>query len=405
MRRVLKAVLLTVLGLLGLVVLVAAAWFLSNVRDAEPKPWPQALTVAPALPGDDNLLIPFEAVRGSRNSLPWELKDCGAQGDCREALDKQVIAWERWKAAAADLVKTCEQLPPAADLRLRERLPERPQDPLPTYSLVLGCHTHWLMVGEQAQRRGDGAAALDALQRADAIARTVSEQTRLLIGYLVSQGMTRRQLLLVREWARRDPDRAGDWLPLVRWDEAVWKRGLARWVPTEAQFGRGVMVDLAAQTCSATAPTDGWWGRLTCPIASRTLQSEYAQQQAATYWMSVMDQARQHPLDELPAHGAVAEPGWRWFHTLPTVLWSIAQPAFDQYLERTADLALATQATALWIEVHTMPVADRPAWLKQRTRGELAARLTITPEGEWVLRPWRPQDVTELPLRWPAIRS
>lgn len=389
------------LGLILLPLAVLGAWLASNIGDADPQPWAGPNRLAEA----DNLH--FALTQPKALARNFNLRECGA--DCSAAWRHALPEW-RAQPDAAEFFAACEALAQRPQLQYEEPLPERvlPHTMLPAYQPLVHCVNHLLLRGFEQAGRGD--AALPWLQQADRLGRAVQRGARTLIGQMIASALAGNQLLVLREIGQLQPELGPQLAPLAEVAAEDWRAGMLRWIGSEAEFGRNVIEDLATQDACADnglAPL-GLWGRLTCRLHGPTLQPNYHHQLAAVHWGRMRALAQQQPLETLPAAvraAAPAETGWTWFHTIPHVLWAVAQPAWTNYFDRTADLLLSSQATALWLRGQAQPAAERAAWARVQLQGELARRLTITPEGGWSLQTWRSQGVKDMPVHWPATRS
>jgi len=406
MKRFFKWLALGLLGIFLLCLLVLGAWLASNIGDVAPQPWPQELRAGPnRLAEADNLhfalLQPHASVRS------FSFRECGA--NCSAAWRRALPEW-RAQPGVAEFFAACEALAQRPQLLYEEPLPERltPASELPVYQPLVHCSNHLLL--RAFESAGEGQDVLPWLQQADRLGRAVQQGARTLIGQMVAAALTGNQLLVLREVGQQRPELGPQLAPLAELAAEDWRAGMLRWIGAEAEFGRNAIEDLATQNPCAEnelAPL-GLWGRLTCPLHGLTLQPNYQQQLALAQWSRLRTLAQQHPLETLPAAVRAAEPaetGWTWFHSIPHVLWSVAQPAWSQYFDRTADLLLSSQATALWLRAQAQPAAERAAWARAQAQGELARRLTIGPEGGWSLQTWRSQGVKFMPVHWPATRS
>lgn len=405
MMKALKWLAGALLALLLLGALVLGAWVLSNIRDAEPPQWPQELVAGPnRLVEADNLHHALLAPKALARSI--NLRVC--EPDCSTAWRRELPAW-RSQPGAAEFFAACEALAQRPRLQYEEPLPARltPTSELPPYQRLVACSNHLLL--QAFEQAGAGRAALPWLAQSDRLMRAVQQGARTLIGQMIAAALAGNQLLVLREIGLQRPD-LGPELAIFAWAAAEdWRAGMLRWIGAEAEFGRNVIEDLARGLCAETELMPrSRWDRLTCPIQELALQPNYAQQLSIAQWSRLRTLAKQHPLENLPAavrSATPAETGWTWFHTIPNVLSAVAQPAWFGYFERTADLLLSSQATALWLQAQGQPAASRVGWARAQLQGELARRLTITPEGEWSLQTWRSQGVKDLPVHWPATRS
>ncbi|WP_374438623.1 hypothetical protein [Inhella sp.] len=406
MMKTLKWLAGGLLALFLLCALVLGAWVLSNVRDAEPPSWPPELRVGPnRLAEADNLhhalLVPKALARS------FNLRMC--EPDCSTAWRRELPAW-RNQAGAAEFFAACEALDQRPRLQYEEPLPTRvtPSADLPPYQLLVSCSNHLLL---QAFEHADaGRDALPWLQQADRLGRAVQQGARTLIGQMIATALAGNQLLVLREIGQLRPELGPELATLAQASEQDWRAGMLRWIGAQAEFGRNLIEDMATQApCAESEGMPlGLWARLTCPLQGLGWQPNYQQQLAITLWGRLRTLAQQHPLETLPAAVRAATPaetGWTWFHTIPHVMWAVAQPAWTGYFERTADLLLSSQATVLWLQAQAQPAATRADWARAQLQGELARRLTITPEGGWSLQTWRSQGAKDMPVHWPATRS
>lgn len=410
-KRIFKVLAWTLIGLLGLALLVALSWWLTNRVDADPKPWPAALQMAPnRLADGDNLYIALHAAPAA--AFKGSLQDCGPKGDCNAAWRERLPEWTKQREQSQAFGQACEAAVRREPLRFEEPLPEqmRPETPLPEYQRLTHCALWLHTLVLQAAQEGRKDEAVQRLNDIDRLDRAVQQGSRMLVGQMISVSMQRSQLLLLRGLAQQQPTWAAELARFAQTAPQSWREGTQRWIAGEASFQRGIADSLAKDPCTAMPGRDpDVWDRMGCAWQASTAQPEYLKQLMAADWSKVLDQVAKHEMEALPA--AVQSSldgdfrGWTWNHTLPHIVRDVARPAFGAYFERVADALLSSQATALWLQAHALPAAERAAWLKQQAKGELAQRLTIADDGEWVLQLWNSKGSKGMPDRWPAIRS
>lgn len=280
-------------ALLGLTLLVIAAWVACNGRwaDATPRPvdpalQPRSTQLAPernaffdfqgldAPEGADTNAAGQASLRGDHGDgkaqLRWPSGDAWScrflERDCAHLWMAQADAMRAALAGAAVLGARCERVSRMA--QLEEVLPTRPAGntrselpyaalPIPRFVNITSC-VRWL--GVKAVLEADDARALALLTEADRLARRALQGSRSLIGNMIgivavqNNWLLAGDLLVARGW---DHQRL---LPLL---EPLPAGALSprNWIPYEAEFGRELFRDMATglQHCVISAESEASW--------------------------------------------------------------------------------------------------------------------------------------------------
>lgn len=384
--------------LFGLPLLLAAAWVLLNLRDVAAQPWPAALTPAPStLDATRNLAVQLKtAPRPGPKALAW---------DCKPA--ECLPLWAAWLAQAenAGFIAACERLSAQPDWHLQTPVPTefRPGTPMPAYRAVSQCHQVNLARALTASEGGDATGALRALQQADRIDRRLLADSPWLIGHMLAGSLWGQKLHVAMAMARRHPAQGAALQAVVKLEPALLRERTQAWMVTEASYERGALQSLK------TAPDDGFCktltgeARWTCRFGPMFLQPNYAEGLMRERWLGALqalEQAGDLPT-ALPALQALLGPErtstwWqRLLHTLPHWLDQMAPPTMTIYLQRQADLQLAAEATALWLQ------RDAQAW--HQASPALRARLQGDAQQGWSLQPFNDRRLETPPLHWPPL--
>lgn len=388
------------LGLLALPLLLGLGWMALNHFDAPPQPWPERLR----LPGNtvaegDNLLLQLGKAPAQKAPVV-SVNDCKAD-DCLPLWRERLPQLLAQRESNAGFVEACERLSAAEPLHIEDPLPARisPSSALPGFTPLTRCH-QWLLVRALgASEAGDGALALSWLQQADRVDRAAHAGGRTLVAQMIGVALTGQKLEVISGVAQRHPELRQQLLPLAEVDGRALLAKQRQWVIVEANFGRAATDSLRQENlCPDAVPLD-WRERLQCQVTALGFQPEYTEQLMRDRWLRVLDglEAAQDLPSALPALSAqlsgLDTSSWQHLrHTVAHILDDVARPAWAGYLERSADLQLAAEATHLWLRA--APLADASPALRERLKAE--------PQAGWQLKPFTDQSRGRLPLRWPA---
>jgi|GEM_PF-5625183 len=384
-----------VAGLLALALLVAAAWWLSNRWDVAPQPLPAALALPTDAPPTNGVLQLLD--RAPRLAKPLEFPNC-RDADCAGAWRAALPTWQQQLREQPEFGEACEMSAQTERALAIEEMPERwtPTMVLPTYTSLSNCVKLWWMAALNASATGDAQAALDALRKADRLARALQQGTRLPHGQLRAQALLGQQLNLLMVIAEQQPALRAELLPFAEIDGAALMAGTRRWIVAEAAFGRAAVDSIVTDAPEAATPPGAAWLR----FVETGWHPEYAKQLMNQQWLRALEASQgDDPQAASQRHQAIwqPKPGWfstsfRWFQTVPHLLFDVALPSYESHFRRTADLQLASQATALWL---------RGGRLEQ-AQAVLRDRLSQESNGDWRLRLWAHDTNTALPTRWPS---
>lgn len=437
MKRAFKVMMWAVLGLLAVLLLLAAVWVACNGRwaDAAPQPVPQELQLQPVtLAPADNAFFDMQGLRAPAAEPPnawgqrsWQapaadaagLLDLPSGGDwgCN-SLKEDCVA--RWRAAAAVLTQQradahvfgarCSAL--AARTAYQEPPPMRrpgqaPHDvTLPQFSGVTTC-LRWLQM--DAVLAPDARHARAAWAQADALLRLFASGSRTLISQAIGWASVQRHQVLLAQWSARQPQ--GDTLPAA-WLAPMPERLLQPrfWMATESHFQRNVMMDMASATEAAwysDAPNalQAWFGRWGLGyLPNLTVQTRDA------YWLAdlrayghLQGLALAQQLGRMAPHETPGWPALLWRNGVGNILIEVAGPALRSYPLRQADLALYQAALELSQRLNAVPAGERAAWW-QRQPLDAGLRERLRLDGDTLLvRGWRgdAEPDHQAPVRFP----
>ncbi len=390
MRRVLKVLAWLLAGLFGLAFALVAAFVASNWRDAEPQPWPAALTMAPP-PAGATLVGGLTAPPGP--SLHMNCEDEACQRDPGAAWAARMLQWRQLRSENPAFGAACQAWVEPSQLLLTETVKEpfNAGFEIPSYSSLSRCSSWLLTAALNASARGQADEALALLRQADRLHRGLLNGSRLLIGHLIAQSGLERQLQVIAWVAQRHPALAQALLPLAELPTEVMRAATRRWIASESTFGRNAFRDAAKQGCQEGLSMGCWPAGGYHP--ERTIQT-LAERRLA--WLRALDDGG------LPALAALDMPidaSWRglpWRNPGGHMLLAAGEPAWRDYFLRGANLELAAAATTQWLRARASGLAQ-PA-------DALGGRLSLAEQGTWVLRLWPESDATRrlVPQRWPS---
>lgn len=384
-----------VLGLLTLAIGIALAWWLSNRWDVAPQPLPAALALPTDAAPADGLLQRLD--RAPQLAQPLNLPNCSGL-DCSGAWRAALPALQQRLLEQPEFGEACAKAAEAEPALVIEAMPESwtPAMAMPTYTPLSNCVKWGWIRALAASEAGDAQATLAALQQADRLARALLHGARMPYGHMQALSLLGRQLNLLMLIAERQPALRAELLPFAEIEGAALMAGARRWIVAEAAFGRGAVDSI--QSGAQSEPTA--LRRAFVRFVESSWQPEYAKQLMNSQWLRALAASQgDDPQAALLRHQTIwqAEPGWfgtsfRWFHTVPHLLFDTALPAYITHFQRPADLQLASQATALWLR------GGRP----EQAQGLLRERLSQASDGVWQLRLHTASGNPGMPTQWPT---
>lgn len=440
MRLVFKVLLRAVLGLVGLLLLLAAAWVACNGRwaDADPRPVPpelvpQAVTLAP----QENAFFDGQGLSApdGESSNAWGQRVWRGEADETAKLlalpagedwtcnATKVDCVARWRASAASLAaqmmqakvfgERCKTL--AARASFQEPAPFRLDQPtsdkaignmaLPQFAPMSAC-MRWLQM--EAVLAPDALRAREFWARADALLRLVAGGSQTLIGHAVVWSWATKHQVLLAQWAAREPP--SDVLPAA-WLAPLPARVLQPrvWMASESYFQREMMAELnehREQLFSMEPnPLTAWAGR-----HSLGYLPELTVQALDAYWLADL-RAYGHLQGPALVRQARSEFGravswWRFLHwrnTVGQILVEVGRPGFENFARRQADLVLYQAALDLSQRLNVVPAEERAGWwLRQPLDEDVRERLSLERDA-LVVRPWQSDSEPSraAPVRFP----
>lgn len=433
MARVAKLIWRGAWRLLLLVVLVAMAWALSNLRDEPTQALPTALQLRPPAVADaDNSMFDLLALRtakaeslrevgrkqwqqmltpaGEGEAVPrtpmdgqllpsLDARALGCQvfgADCLRVWLKDPVLLKQRRAAHALLGARCEALL-AKDVLFEEVFlanasPETM--PMAPYGAAMGACSIWVLSGAtQAWTEGRQDDALGLLVAHDQLLSRWRSGSRTLISHMLVAAWTRQHLRTVAELGLRSPSAAArlkQALPDPRsLEDASWA-----WVPYENAFQERVAQQVKTQCdqkpAGAQTPSDD---TTNCGLAWLWLPNattNLVRQQ----WLDFLAYRRDGALAAAEAavarrQNAVDKPLWamlHWRNTAGHVLLDVSRDQFDVYMARQADALLHREVVDWFLEAQSRsavpldliatepPTRWRERWVADRQRGSLSVR-------------------------------
>ncbi len=395
------------LGLLiGLPLLLGLAWWLLNLGDAEPWPWPQALELPRNnVPADDNLLTLLNAAPAIQGGS-FSLGDCEGE-DCMKLWRERLPKLAELRAASPGFGAVCEGLATRAELRLEDEMPKRMSVdwPMPSFYRLTSCHSWLLSRALEAGEAGDAQTQLHWLRQADRLDHAALAGSRSLIAQMVSGSLWGRKLQVLVAIGTAHPALSRELAPLARLDEQTLLARQLDWVRVEASYQRGAVDGTRKEACAGPQIVGSAFERWLCPLLARVGQPEYMTQRFGDRWLRVqlhLQQTRSLSASLTTLRQLLEpEPVSTWQrirHTVPHALDDVGHPAYIGYFERNVDLQLAAEATRLWL---LAPGQD----LQTRASPGLRPRLSAATDGAagWQLTPHHRDSARKLPLRWPTL--
>lgn len=438
-------------GLLGLLLVVVAAWAASNWRDDPPAPVPAVLLPGPPPQGSplfftlQGLYAPAGSSpeaegraawaaalrRASSSGMPIDVSTaapvradglptlniaawaCQPGEGCPQrlvaavpaialALQGHTLLGERCAAALAD---------PSVVYQAAQPPVPGPLAPMPNHHGAVGCAKWFNGQALVAAARGDRPAALQALQYGDRLAVALLVGARDLLSSGLAMAQLRHQhdtLAAVATLAAQAPAQvdAREW--------AAWSAGLLslagtlppaaldvrRWVVAERLFGVGALDPVLH--CRPPNDRPDFWLETPNWLACKTGlgQLPNATRQAMDQrWLQAFQQAEAGLYPALVA-GLRAEaaaraqpangPAWAWRNTWGQAWVGLTGQGLVHHHAKLADVDLQRQSLALALAATTVPSAERRAWLaRQDLPAHTRARLAWQADGKVLTaRPW-----------------
>lgn len=400
MKRFFKIVGWGVLGVLGALLLVFAAWVASNWHDAEPQPRPAALALpVPQLPDEVNS---FDALTKLHEGLPavkgGEALQCQVRTDnCYGKWMADLKALAAARATYAVYGARCDALA-GEQFEYEEKLPKftGAGSVLPAFQSVVTCANWWLSGGVLGWAQGDKASAIASFMQVDRYQRALLAGSHSLIGVMVSHSVVRRNLQVFAGVALQDPAMAAALLPLLAPlpDTAAAAK---RWMVAEAALQWSIVDEMSRPTNLPPDEAASFLAPLTHLLIRRHIafHPNRTMQQADerwTRWMSQLDggliaaiHAQQKERADFEAQGWTA--GVTWRNTVGSMMMAIAEPAFAPYVARQADLELHRELAQLAITAQAQGIApaQRAEWSKtQALPDHIRARIVWSADGRIV---------------------
>lgn len=396
---------LWIVGLLiGVPLILGLAWWLLNLRDVEPQPWPEALALqGNSLSEADNLLLQLAKAPSFKGS--FSLGDCKSE-DCLASWRERLPKMAELRAANPGFGEACEALSARQDLRYEDPLPATMSIDwaMPSFAPASNCHAWLISRALEASQAGDGQAALRWLRQADGLDRKAMAGSRSLTAQMIAAAMWARKLHALVFVGTAQPALAASLEPMAQLDEPAFLARQQQWVLVEAGFQRAAVDGMRKEACADPRLSMSEFERWFCRRSASAAQPEYTLQLFAGRWLRIQQQLQQ--AESLPTALPALQAVWggpdsvstwqRIRHAIPHIIDDVAYPGWKIYFERQVDLQLATEATRLWLK------APHES-LQTRASPALRERLSATREGAagWRLAPHY-QD-GRVPLRWPTL--
>jgi hypothetical protein len=429
--------------------LLVAAWLVSNWNDEPPRPRPAALQLSsPAVSDDRNAYFAFAGLLAAADRDPssagqalWKLQLARAAATrtspfapatdrsasdvdaalgkampslagspliCNMHIDTCVAQWidnanalSKQHKEHALLGQRCERLLDGAFQFDEALAPMRTvAEPIAQHGFGAPNCSRWFLSGAVlAWAQQDPARAIALLTKADRMNRALLNGSHSLIGQMIAIRVTRNTLGTVAALTVRDPSLNAALMPLLMpLPEQV--NGVKRWMVVEAAFQRGANDELA-QSCLTESNTNE--GRLVAWLCRHRIgwHPERNAQAIDAFWSLSIQQLNEELPAAIRAHTTEAAAranmgvfdGLTWKNTLGNMALSTHPPMYTSYLARHADLELHKETTTLALRAIAagVPVAERRAWLAQQPVSPIArSRITWSDDGlVLVARAWQ----------------
>ena len=421
--------------LAGALLLLVAAWVVSNLRDADPLPRPAALALhTPQLADDNNAffaLVGLHAgadrepaaagqalwrIRMSQAAAPRDMQAAqraqhaesealgqrlpslsGAPSVCHSQSDDCMAPWiaqadalAAHRKAHATLGQRCESLLDQ-NFEFEERLPpmRSAAEPFAAHAHSASACSRWLLSGAAlawAQKRPADAVML--VVKADRLNRGLLAGSHSLIGQVIALRLARNTLNAITGLALRDPAMATALAPLLApWPDEV--QAARRWMVAEAALAHGMLGD-ALQTCLSIADdlapdATSWLQRIEDQFDRFMcrhrigLHPERTRAALDQRWLRIhaaLDRGLPAAIVQLAADSQAADAAglWgvlSWRNPVGNLLVAVADPGYRSYLARQADVELHREAAALALQAAAVAPAGRAAWTERQAQSQL----------------------------------
>jgi hypothetical protein len=415
LRTWIKRSLLVVVALLAAALLLVLAWVASNWRDADPQPWPEALTPrAMAVADADNFFITLTAVPAPDIEAPrLTLPPCTG-ADCVAVWRTAAPQWAAQRQAHAALGAVCEAGTSSGVPASAEPLPAtfRIDDVWPRFQNLTGCSAWLLTLALEASSANQPDTAVAKLAQSARLGTAVFNGSQSLIGHMIALAVWNRHLQALQVVAAQHPGTVAALQALPLPTAAQTAAAQRRWIAYEASFNRGIVgMASSGEACRAEVGFSAWHCRSTAALSL----PNYSEQLFSTHWQQVLATIRDDgPLSavEYLEQRTSAPPSglfgslWHWRGTVAHVLFEVALPGYKGYFARSANLVLSAQATRLWLGAQGQSTQSRSGWLAAQVKGTpLAGRLNIDNQGLWQLRALddTASATGKATTRWPAL--
>lgn len=405
--RLIQHALKALAWLLGGLLLIVAAWALSNspLADSRPQPRPVALAEVPmTVPQVRNAYFALIALAGEADPKGKEWH-CDPEAGCDDAWLRRAPALRATAAQHRAFGERCEAIVGASDFAFEE--PPLPLSdvgpdaatPPRIGSALLGC-VQWLRIqANLAVDSRDDARALATLTAADKLARAIATRNRSLIAHVLGWAALRGNWQLIDAVAAARPELAPRLLPLVRpLDPAILSA--QRWIVAESAFGQALVHEMkpACGREDAGAWNAGVVGNwLWCAAGVGLLPNQTAQD-ADRFWVELLEATRPG-LPTALCNGALrVEPSFSWRNTIGRAAFDIGASHFPNYIARQADTDLHRLVVELGLSmrIERMSGAQRAAWLQaQNIDPALRSRISLTDDA-LEAKPWVADQQTKL---------
>ncbi len=397
MKRFLRGLFWGVAGVLGLLLLVAAAWVASNWHDIEPQPVPAALALTkPQLSDEENS---FDALQKITEGLV-EPKD-GARLRCNAKSTDCFAQWSQDLAALRAARQAYSQHGTRCDALVGERFEFEEKLPvfagaateMPRWEGVSVCTNWWLSGAVLAIGEKNTAQALGLLLQADRCSRALQGGARSLIGQMIALSVSHKTLQTLTSAALRERELAQALLPLTApFPDAI--AAAKRWMVYEAAFQRSIMQELVQTTRHTPPEAATVFTPITDWLANRRIgfhphRTSHDTDVRWLRWTAQLDAglpaaARAQTQEAQAAESQHWVPGLTWRNSVGNMIMAVGAPALTSYIARQADLDLHRELAQLAIAAQAAGIApeQRAAWSKtQPLSADNAARLAWSADG------------------------
>ena len=275
-------------ALIGAVLLLVLAWMASNWRDAEPQPWPDALTPrAMAVADADNFFVALASVPSAAAKSP-ELRLPTCDGvDCTAVWAKAATQWAAQRQAHAALGAVCEAGTRSGVPAFAEALPATfgPHATLPRFMPVTECSVWLLTQALEASAAQQPETAVAKLTQSARLGTAALEGSQSLLGHMIAIAIWNRHLQALQVVAAQHPDAAPSLQALPLPTAAQVVAAQRRWIAHEASYSRGAIRSLeSGDACDAEQGFRAW----SCRAGVELSLPNYSEQLFSTHWQQVL---------------------------------------------------------------------------------------------------------------------